>query len=76
MIFKNFAENERRKTLLSNAYGSELTDKKTVGYYNNNEKNSIKKLGVNDKFGKSGNPNKLYEMYGITVNDIIDNFKR
>ena len=28
MIFKNFAENERRKTLLSNAYGSELTNKK------------------------------------------------
>lgn len=36
----------------------------------------LKKLGVNDKFGKSGNPNKLYEMYGITVNNIIDNFKR
>lgn len=47
IIFKNFAENERRKTLLSNAYGSELTDKKAIGYYNNNEKNSIKKLGVN-----------------------------
>lgn len=47
MIFKNFAENERRKTLLSNAYGIELTDKKAIGYYNNTEKNSIKKLGVN-----------------------------
>ena len=47
MIFKNFAENERRKTLISDAYGSELTDKKAIGYYNNNEKNSIKKLGVN-----------------------------
>lgn len=47
IIFKNFAENERRKTLLSNAYGSELTDKKAIGYYNNNEKNSIKKLGIN-----------------------------
>lgn len=47
MIFKNFAENERRKTLISNAYGSDLTDKKTIGYYNNNEKNSIKKLGIN-----------------------------
>ena len=33
--------------MLSNAYGSELTDKKAIGYYNNNEKNSIKKLGVN-----------------------------
>lgn len=47
LIFKNFAENERRKTLLSNAYGIELTDKKAIGYYNNNEKNSLKKLGVN-----------------------------
>ena len=47
MIFKNFAENERRKTLLSNAYGSELTNKKAIGYYNNNEKNPIKKLGLN-----------------------------
>lgn len=47
IIFKSFAENERRKTLLSNAYGSELTDKKAIGYYNNNEKNSIKKLGIN-----------------------------
>lgn len=47
IIFKNFAENERRKTLLSNACGVELTDKKAIGYYNNNEKNSIKKLGVN-----------------------------
>lgn len=47
IIFKNFAENERRKTLLSNAYGSELTDKKAIGYYNNNEKNSVKKLGLN-----------------------------
>ena len=27
------------------------------------------KLGVNDKFGKSGNPKKLYEMYNITKED-------
>jgi len=31
MILKNYAENERRKTLLSNAYGSELTNKKAIG---------------------------------------------
>ena len=47
VVFKNFAENERRKTLISNAYGSDLTDKKAIGYYNNNEKNPIKKLGIN-----------------------------
>lgn len=32
------------------------------------------KLGVQDKFGKSGKPDKLYEMYGITSNDIVKNF--
>lgn len=34
----------------------------------------IVKLGVQDKFGKSGKPDKLYEIYGITSNDIIKNF--
>lgn len=47
ILFKNFAENERRKTLLSNSFGNVLTDKRTIGYYNNNEKSSLKKLGVN-----------------------------
>lgn len=32
------------------------------------------KLGVQDKFGKSGNPEKLYEMYGITKEDIMKEF--
>lgn len=32
------------------------------------------KLGVQDKFGKSGKPDKLYEMYGITKEDIIKKF--
>lgn len=32
------------------------------------------KLGVQDKFGKSGNPKKLYEMYGITKENIISKF--
>ena len=73
MIFKNFAENERRKTLLSNAYGSELTDKKTVGYYNNNEKNSIKKLGVNvfeSTFFTKSNTNIMIKQNTIKI--IID----
>lgn len=32
------------------------------------------KLGVQDKFGKSGSIPKLYEMYGITKEKIIENF--
>ena len=32
------------------------------------------KLGVKDKFGKSGNVENLYKMYGITKEDIIANF--
>lgn len=32
------------------------------------------KIGVQDKFGKSGNPKKLYEMYGITKESIISKF--
>ncbi|MEG0872758.1 MAG: transketolase C-terminal domain-containing protein [Clostridia bacterium] len=32
------------------------------------------KLGLQDRFGKSGNPDKLYEMYGITCQNIIDVF--
>lgn len=32
------------------------------------------KIGINDKFGKSGNVNKLYELYGITKENIIKEF--
>lgn len=32
------------------------------------------KIGVEDKFGKSGNYKKLYEMYGITKENIISRF--
>lgn len=32
------------------------------------------KLGVEDRFGKSGKPNKLYEMYGISASKIVDIF--
>ncbi len=34
----------------------------------------LTKLGVNDKFGKSGNVNKIYELYGITKESIIKEF--
>lgn len=32
------------------------------------------KIGVDDMFGKSGNAKKLYEMYGITKENIIEKF--
>lgn len=32
------------------------------------------KIGVQDKFGKSGNSKKIYELYGLTKENIISNF--
>ena len=46
MIIKNKADSELRKTLLENAFSSDLTSKKMDGYYNNNIVPSMKKLGV------------------------------
>ncbi|MGM0210290.1 MULTISPECIES: transketolase family protein [unclassified Enterococcus] len=37
-----------------------------------NEPKKIKMVGVQDKFGKSGNPDKLFEMYGLTVANIVE----
>ncbi len=34
----------------------------------------ITKIGVQDKFGKSGNYKKIYELYGITKENIINKF--
>ncbi len=34
----------------------------------------VYKIGVEDKFGKSGNVNKLYELYGITKENVISKF--
>lgn len=73
LIFKNYAENERRKTLLSNAYGIELTDKKAIGYYNNTEKESSKKLGVNifeSSFFTKNNTNIMIKQNSVKI--IID----
>ncbi len=73
VIFKNFAEDERRKTLLSDSFGNALTDKKAIGYYNNNEKNSLKKLGVNvfeSTFFTKNNTNMMIKQN--TVKIIID----
>lgn len=36
----------------------------------------MKIMGVRDKFGKSGSPDKLFEEYGLTVLDIIKNVKK
>ena len=45
-----------------NSYGKEEYPKKLI------------KIGVNDKFGKSGNAQKIYELYGITAENIINKF--
>ncbi|MFV0394451.1 MAG: transketolase C-terminal domain-containing protein [Coprobacillaceae bacterium] len=36
----------------------------------------VKIIGVQDKFGKSGNPNELFYEYGLTVENIIDTVKK
>ena len=35
----------------------------------------ILRIGVQDKFGKSGKPEKLMEMYGLTAADIAEKVK-
>ncbi len=35
----------------------------------------VKMVGINDKFGKSGKPDKLMEIYGLTAQNIVDNAK-
>lgn len=47
MYFKNLAENERRKSLIKESFDINTTVKETNKYYNNNEKISIRKLGLN-----------------------------
>ena len=46
-IFFRRAENERRKVLISDSLGIKSSTRKTVHYYNNNESQSIMRLGVN-----------------------------
>ena len=52
LFLLNKAEKERRKTLVSDAYKKNLSDKKTKKYYNNSVSPSVKKLGV-DSFESS-----------------------
>ena len=47
IYFINVAENERRKTNISNSFKVNITSKKTNLYYNNQFEPSIKKMGVN-----------------------------
>jgi len=47
MYFFNRTENQRRKSLLKESFGVNTTLKETNKYYNNNEKHSIVKLGLN-----------------------------
>lgn len=49
--------------------GSIISDVLTENY-----PKKLIKIGVQDKFGKSGNPKKIYEMYGLTKEKIISNF--
>lgn len=48
IILKNKAENELRKTMISNSFNINITTTKSEGYYTNRVEPSIKKLGVNN----------------------------
>ena len=48
IILKNKAENELRKTMISNSFGINITTTRSKGYYTNKVKPSIKRLGVNN----------------------------
>lgn len=46
LYWSPWAADERRLDLLSNAYGVSLTHEQTMGYYNNNETDPLRRLGV------------------------------
>ena len=48
IILKNKAENELRKTMISNSFGINITTTRSEEYYANRVKPSIKRLGVNN----------------------------
>ena len=48
IILKNKAENELRKTMISNSFNINITTTKSEGYYTNRVEPSIKRLGVNN----------------------------
>lgn len=45
--FLHDAQRERRKSFLSNSLGTDLSEYKTDGYYNNNHNPSVIKMGIN-----------------------------
>lgn len=47
IYLKNRAEIERRKTFIKNSFNADITTNNTYNYYNNEEKESIRKMGVN-----------------------------
>ncbi|KAG4099414.1 hypothetical protein H8356DRAFT_1667118 [Neocallimastix lanati (nom. inval.)] len=47
IYFKNRAENERRKSFIKESFNVNLTKRKTYKYYNNDEQESLRKMGVN-----------------------------
>lgn len=48
IILKNKAENELRKTMISNSFNINITTTESEGYYTNRVEPSIKRLGVNN----------------------------
>lgn len=48
IILKNKAENELRKTMISDSFGINITTTKSKGYYTNKVEPSIKRLGINN----------------------------
>lgn len=48
MILKNKAENELRKTMISNSFNINITNTKSEGYYSNTIKPSVEKMGINN----------------------------
>ncbi|KAL6630727.1 hypothetical protein U3516DRAFT_619660 [Neocallimastix sp. 'constans'] len=47
IIFSITAENERRKSFIKESFNVNLTKRKTYKYYNNDEQESLRKMGVN-----------------------------
>ena len=47
LYFSNIAENERRKSLLKESFNVNTTIRETENYYNNDEKPSVIRLGMN-----------------------------
>jgi len=47
IYFKNIAENEPRKSFIKKSFNVNITKRVTYKYYNNEEKDSVKKMGIN-----------------------------